>query len=106
MASVAAPFAPAEVVRHDQSLGAVGSGRGLALRIALSCLLLSTTVLQSLGVNFGTYSLNTALLGMYGCLLVAGLSNALALSHRRLVLYVTCVTVALMSLLVNASFAR
>jgi hypothetical protein len=106
MASVAASLAPAEVLGHEQSLRAAHGGRGTALRLALSFLLLSTTVLQSLGINFGTYSLNTALLGMYGCLLVAGLSGALALSHRRLVLYVTGVTVALTSLLVNASFAR
>jgi len=78
----------------------------LALRFAISALLLSATVLQSIGINFGSYSLNAALVGVYGCLGVALLSGALALSRRRLLLYVACLTVALASLLVNANFAR
>jgi len=78
----------------------------VALRMALSCLLLSTTVLQRFGINFGSYSLNFALLGMYGCIAVAAASRALALSERRLVLYVSCVTVAFASLLLNANLAQ
>lgn len=81
------------------------SGEGL-LRRALAGLLLSTTVLQSLGLNFGSYSLNMALVGVYTCLAVAGLSGALALSHRRLLLYVLAITVALTSLLLNQHLAR
>jgi hypothetical protein len=77
-----------------------------ALRSAISVALLSTTVLQSIGVNFGSYSLNAALLGMYGCLGVAALSGALVLSRRRLAGYAACITLALASLLVNANFAQ
>jgi hypothetical protein len=77
-----------------------------ALRVAISVALLSTTVLQSLGINFGAYSLNAALVGMYGCLGVAALSGALVLSRRRVALYAACITLALASLLVNANFAR
>lgn len=77
-----------------------------ALRSAISVALLSTTVLQSVGINFGSYSLNAALLGMYGCLGVAALSGALVLSRRRLAGYAACITLALASLLVNANFAQ
>ena len=103
-ASITAAFDPRG---REGSLdaGAVRAGGSTVLRLALSVLLLSTTVLQSMGINFGSYSLNAALLGVYGCLAVAALSGVLALSLRRLVLYVACVTVALASLLVNANFA-
>lgn len=79
--------------------------RARALRLAITGVLLSATVLQSAGINFGSYSLNSALLGMYACLAVAALFGGLGFSRRRLVLYVACVTVALASLLVNANFA-
>lgn len=85
--------------------GAHASGT-LALRLAISVALLSTTVLQSVGINFGSYSLNAALLGMYGCLGVAALSGALSFSRQRLVAYSVAITLALASLLVNANFAR
>lgn len=95
-----------QLAGRPQRVEASSQRGGLALRVALTCLLLSTTVLQSFGVNFGSYSLNMALLGMYGCLAVGALSGAIELNHRRLVLYVSCVTVALASLFVNANFAR
>lgn len=79
---------------------------GRALRVAISVVLLSTTVLQSTGINFGSYSLNAALLGMYACLGVAALSGALALSRRRLAAYAAGITLALASLLANANFAQ
>lgn len=103
-ASITSAFGPR---RREGALdaGAATAGGSTVLRLALSALLLSTTVLQSMGINFGSYSLNAALLGVYGCLAVAALSRVLVLSLRRLALYVACVTVALASLLVNANFA-
>lgn len=98
-------IAPYEIT-PAQLAAAAPSWRELLLRYALGGLLLSTTVLQSLGLNFGAYSLNMALLGVYACLAVAGLSGALALSHRRLVLYVLALTAALTSLLLNQNLAR
>ncbi|MEY2934632.1 MAG: hypothetical protein RL033_5381, partial [Pseudomonadota bacterium] len=83
-----------------------GRSSGLALRVALSCLLLSTTVLQRFGINFGSYSLNVAVVAMYACLGVAALQGALQLSQLRLLLYAACLTVASASLLVNQSFAQ
>jgi hypothetical protein len=103
---MAGSLALTQVAGRLQSVQEFRDGSGTVLRIALSVLLLSTTLLQRFGINFGSYSLNVALLGMYGCLVVAGLSGLLALSHQRLVLYVACVTVALASLVINANFAR
>ncbi|HTV24461.1 MAG TPA: hypothetical protein VMG12_37480 [Polyangiaceae bacterium] len=79
--------------------------RALALRVAITGVLLSATLLQSTGINFGSYSLNAALLGMYLCLAVGAVFGGLGFSLRRLLLYVACVGVALASLLVNANFA-
>jgi hypothetical protein len=95
---------PYEIDSLSVAVAAPRSGAAL-LRRALAGLLLSTTVLQSMGLDLGAYSLNTALVGMYACLAVASLSGALALSHRRLVLYVLALTMALASLLVNKNLA-
>jgi hypothetical protein len=106
MGLVTASIAPAHPACSEQTFERSLIRGGAALRIAVSCVLLSTTVGQSLGINFGSYSLNMALLGMYGCLAVAAASGVLSLSHRRLVLYVAGMTAALTSFLVNANFAR
>jgi hypothetical protein len=98
------PLLTLPVLSSESRLRAPSSGLGL--RVALSFLLLSTTVLQRFGINFGAYSLNMALIGMYGYLAVAAASGALALSQRRLLLYLACAGVALASWLVNANFAR
>jgi hypothetical protein len=74
---------------------------GQAVEAAFVFLILAVTVLQRFGLNFGSYSLNAGLLAMYGFLAVAALTRVLAISPRRLVLYGVCISVALMSTLVN-----
>ena len=74
-----------------------------AVEWAFVALILAVTVLQRFGLNFGDYSLNAALLAMFGLLVVAGLTGVLAVSPRRLVLYGICIGVALTSALVNES---
>jgi hypothetical protein len=73
------------------------------LRAAFWALLLSTTVLQRFGVNLGSYSLNAALLGMCGFLLIALGARVLLVSLSRLLLYGVALTVAAASLAVNMS---
>ncbi len=71
------------------------------LRWAFVFLLISTTLLERFGVNFTTYSLNAAWIGMYAFLGAAVLSGALLLSPSRLMLYGGCVGVAIVSALAN-----
>jgi hypothetical protein len=75
---------------------------GRAVRWALVALLVSITVLQRLGVNFGSYSLNAGLLAMYGFLVVAAFRGALSVSLPTLIALTASFGVALMSAFVNA----
>jgi hypothetical protein len=76
-------------------------GGGAALKRAFVFLLVSTTVLERIGVNFGSYSLNAAMLGMYGFLAVAALSGVVMLSATRVFLYGVGVVVAIASAMLN-----
>lgn len=78
----------------------VEAGRGV--RRALVGLLVSVTLLQRLGVNFGSYSLNAGLLAMYGFLVVAAFGAALTVSLPTLIALAVSFGVALMSAFVNA----
>jgi hypothetical protein len=71
------------------------------LRGAFGFLLLSTTLLERFGINLGSYSLNAAMLGMYGFLGVAAFSGVLLISVARLSLYGCCVGLALLSAMLN-----
>ena len=75
---------------------------GGAAKVGVTALLVSVTVLQRLGINFGSYSLNVALPAMYGLLIVAALTGVLAVSAPRLILYGVCASIALASTIVNA----
>jgi hypothetical protein len=76
------------------------SGR-TPVEIAFVVLILSVTVMQRFGLNLGSYSLNAALVAMFALLVVAGVTHALAVSALRLVLYGICISVALVSTLLN-----
>jgi hypothetical protein len=69
--------------------------------LAFVALVLSTTVLERFGLNFGSYSCNAALFAMYAFLGVAGVRGALTVSPARLTLYGACMTVALASAMLN-----
>jgi hypothetical protein len=69
--------------------------------VAFVFLILAVTVLQRFGLNFGDYSLNAALLAIFALLVVAALTRVLAVSPVRLVLYGICMSIALLSALVN-----
>jgi hypothetical protein len=71
------------------------------VELAFVLLILGVTVFQRFGLNLGDYSLNAGLLAMFGLLVVAALTRVLAVSPLRLVLYGMCISVALMSALVN-----
>lgn len=75
------------------------------LRAGLAGLLISTTILQRFGLNFGSYSLNAALLAIFVFLLLAWASGALMLSLTRLALYAVALGVAATSFAINSSFS-
>jgi hypothetical protein len=77
-----------------------GAGRS-AVELAFVGMILAVTVLQRFGLNLGSYSLNAGMVAMFGLLVVAGLTRVLAVSPRRLVLYGICISVALVSALIN-----
>ena len=79
---------------------AAPSGRKL-LRIGALSLIVSATLLQRFGVNAGELSTSAAMLGVYVFLLFAGLAGALTLSGERALLFGVCLSVALISLLLN-----
>jgi len=75
--------------------------RQAPLTIAITALLLSVTVLERFGINFGSYSLNLALPVMYGVLLFAAFTGALAVSMPRLIVYLLCMATAVISMFLN-----
>jgi hypothetical protein len=72
-----------------------------AVGLALVFLILAVTVLQRFGLNFGSYSLNAALVAMFVFLAVAAAAGGLAVSGVRLCLYGVCMVAALASALLN-----
>ena len=75
----------------------------LVLRAGLVFLLLSATILERFGLNSGTASVSLALVAGYGFVAVAAVAGALSLSFERCLLYGSCLSVALVSLLCNES---
>ncbi len=71
------------------------------VRAGLVALLLSATVLERFGVNAGSLSTSVALVVGYAFLGIAALAGALSLSFERCLLFGVCLTVGLLSLLVN-----
>jgi hypothetical protein len=61
----------------------------------------SLTLLVRFGVNFGSYSLNIALVAIYACLTLAALYGSLLISRRRAALYGCSMAVAAVSLWMN-----
>jgi len=98
----AQPLARAAVVEPAAGSAVVGPR---LLGGALLALLVAITVLQRLGINFGSYSLNASLLAMYGFLAVAAGAGALAVSLPRLIAVAAGAAVALLSTFVNAERA-
>jgi len=87
-------------------LGAAGQAasspsRRAPFTIAVTLLLLSVTVFERFGVNFGSYSLNLAIPVMYGVLLFAAFTGAIAVSIPRLVIYLLCMATAVTSMFLN-----
>jgi hypothetical protein len=64
-------------------------------------LILAITLLQRFGLNFGSYSLNAALVAMFLFLAVAAAAGGLGVSGVRLCLYGVCMVAALSSALLN-----
>lgn len=79
--------------------------QGMLLRGSIVFLLLSTTVLQRFGLNFGSYSANVTLLAMFGVLGVALASSRLSFAVERVFLYVLCIAIAAASMLTNLNFS-
>jgi hypothetical protein len=79
-----------------------GIDRRALVGFAFGALLLSITVFQRFGVNFGSYSLNAGLLVMYGFLIVAAFAGALTLSLSRVAWLLACLGVALCSTFLSA----
>ena len=79
-----------------------GLDRGTLVRFAFGALLLSVTVFQRFGINFGSYSLNAGLLVMYGFLIVAAFAGALTVSLSRVAWLLACLGVALCSTFLTA----
>lgn len=73
------------------------SGVGTAVAVAL----FATIVLQRFGLNLGSYSLSPTLPAIYGLLLVALFQRVLVVAPLRLLAYGLCMTVALLSALLN-----
>lgn len=76
------------------------------MRGCIVFLLLSVTVLQRFGLNFGSYSLNLAFGGMFFCLAVALVTASIHISLERLLLVGACYATAMVSFLVNSSSPR
>src|SRR4051812_38491609 len=75
--------------------------RRAPLTAALTLLLLSVTVFERFGVNFGSYSLNLAIPVMYGVLLYAAFTGIIAVSIPRLIVYLLCMAAAVTSMFLN-----
>jgi hypothetical protein len=99
--SLSAPSAPHGMVAPNER----AQPSDLGLRLALLGVLLSATVFQRFGLNLGSYSVNVALVAMYGLLLVATWKGRLELSADRALLLALCVSFATLSLLLNTSVA-
>jgi hypothetical protein len=82
----------------------VSKGRGL-VRAAVILLLLSATVLQRFGVAAGELSASAALLAVYVFMAVASVAGALVFSAERALWFGVCLSIALVSLLLNDSSA-
>jgi hypothetical protein len=79
--------------------------RTIALRACVVLVLVSATVFQRFGLNFGSYSLNAVMVAMYLLLGVAAVTGSLQVWLPRLVAYCVCMSAGLLSLLVNLNFA-
>lgn len=71
------------------------------VELAFAALVLSVTVFERFGVNLGSYSCNAALVAVYLFLGVAALWRSLTIAPPRLILYAGCMSVALISALLN-----
>lgn len=86
------------------SVGPLGALR--SLRAGWLFLLASLTLLVRFGVNFGSYSLNVALVAVYMCLTLAALHGVLLVSRRRAALYGFSMAVAALSLWINRELGQ
>jgi hypothetical protein len=77
----------------------------MAIRVALFALIVAATAGQRIGLNFGSYSLNAALIAGYALLAVAALSHKLVFSLARSALYGLVVLLGLTSAALNAHAA-
>lgn len=80
--------------------------RELALRTSLVTMLISVTVLQRIGLNFGSFSLSAALVAAYGVLICASAFKCLMLSLSRLILFFACLAPAFASYWINSQYSR
>jgi hypothetical protein len=91
----------ATTARQTAFAPSLPSRRSRTLELAFLFLILAVTVLQRFGLNFGSYSLNAALVAMYLFLVVAASTGGLVISGSRLGLYGVCLVTALASTLFN-----
>jgi hypothetical protein len=77
-----------------------------AVRVALVTMLLSLTVLERFGINFGSYSLSPSLIAVFGMLVCAAAFKCLMLSRARLILYFACLSSSFASYWINSQYSH
>ncbi|MGA2449929.1 MAG: hypothetical protein ABTD50_14720 [Polyangiaceae bacterium] len=104
--SVTSTTTPGAAMPTDSSPRLPRPAPATLVHMTVGLQVVSVMILGRFGLNFGTYTLNAALIALYVSVGAAALCGYLALSVRRLCLYCACVGLAIASYWVNERFAH